>query len=176
MPHPLVTQLRFTRSEWLRGLEPVTDEEARRHLRPMNSISWMIGHLAWQEQLYWLTRAQGRTLLPEVERFGFGQPMSTPPLDEAWRAWRAITAAADPFLDTLTPERLLTHYQVDGKPHRESIGTQLQRVIYHYWFHLGEAQAVRQLLGHTDLPDFVGEISKAPYGPEASAGPAGHHG
>ena len=26
MPHPLVTQLRFTRSEWVRGLKAVTAE------------------------------------------------------------------------------------------------------------------------------------------------------
>jgi DinB superfamily len=165
MPHPMVTQLRFTRSEWLRGLEPVTDEEAGRHLGPMNSIAWMIGHLAWQEQAYWLTRAQGRTLLPEVERFGFGQPMSTPALKEVWHAWRTIVEAADPFLDTLTTARLLTHYELDGKPHPESIGTQLQRMTYHYWFHLGEAQAIRQMLGHTNLPYFVGDIGKAPYCP-----------
>jgi hypothetical protein len=37
---------------------------------------------------------------------------------------------------------------------------------YHYWDHLGEAMAVRQLLGHPDLPTFVGDIDKAPYRPE----------
>ena len=166
MSHPLVMQLRFTRSEWVRNLQGVTDEEARRHFGPMNCISWMIGHLAWQEHLYWLRRAQGRTLVPEIERFGFGQPMTTALLDEVWPAWQAIVEGADPFLDTLTTEALLTHYAVDGVPHPESIGTQMQRVIYHYWFHLGEAQAVRQLLGHAELPYFVGEISKAPYRPE----------
>ena len=29
MPHPLVTQLRFTRSEWVRGLEAEAPEEDR---------------------------------------------------------------------------------------------------------------------------------------------------
>ena len=49
MPHPLVTQLRFTRSEWIRGLKPVTAEEAAaRRFGPVNPIAWMIGHLAWQ--------------------------------------------------------------------------------------------------------------------------------
>lgn len=46
MTHPLVAQLRFTRSEWLRGLQDVTAEEAVRRFEPINSISWMIGHLA----------------------------------------------------------------------------------------------------------------------------------
>jgi len=30
---------------------------------------------------------------------------------------------------------------------------------YHYWFHIGEAHAVRQMLGHVNLPDFVGDLS-----------------
>ncbi|MEP7293389.1 MAG: DinB family protein, partial [Chloroflexota bacterium] len=54
MPHPLIEQLRFTRSEFQRALAGVTDEDARRRFMPMNSISWIIGHLANQEQRYWL--------------------------------------------------------------------------------------------------------------------------
>ena len=57
MVHPLVDQLRFARSEWVRVLEGVSDEDARRRLTPMNSISWMVGHLAWQENRYWLQLA-----------------------------------------------------------------------------------------------------------------------
>jgi hypothetical protein len=37
---------------------------------------------------------------------------------------------------------------------------------YHYWFHLGEAHAIRQMLGHPDLPQFVGDMSRAVYRPE----------
>ncbi len=54
MPHPLIDQFRFTRSEWLRGLEGVSAEDATQHFGPMNCISWMVGHLAWYEQRYWL--------------------------------------------------------------------------------------------------------------------------
>ena len=60
MSHPLVDQLRFTRSEWVRGLEGVTPAEAARRFEPMNSIAWIIGHLAWQEQAYWLQRSASR--------------------------------------------------------------------------------------------------------------------
>ena len=106
MPHPLVTQLRFTRKEWIRGLKSVTAEEAARRFGPINPIAWMIGHLAWQEQRYWLERAQGTTAVPEVKRFGFGKPLTVPPLDEAWAWWRAVTTAADPYLDTLAGRAL----------------------------------------------------------------------
>jgi hypothetical protein len=47
----------------------------------------------------------------------------------------------------------------------ESIGTLLYRNLYHYWFHTGEAHAIRQMLGHRDLPQFVGDMSKALYRP-----------
>jgi hypothetical protein len=42
----------------------------------------------------------------------------------------------------------------------------LLRTTYHYWFHAGEVAAVRQLLGHGDLPEFVGDMTPATYRPE----------
>lgn len=167
MIHPLVTQLRFTRSEFVRCLDGVSAEEAIHRFEPMNCISWIIGHLALQENLYWVLWAQGEKLAPELhERVGWGKPPSTPPLDEMWSVWRTITAAADSYLDTLTPEVLETHLEWKGKPLRESVGTMLLRNTYHYWFHLGEAHAIRQMLGHKDLPQFVGNMSAAVYRPE----------
>lgn len=164
MSHPLVVQLRFTRSEFVRGLEGLTEADARHRLQPMNCISWMIGHLAWQEQRYWLYRAQGRVLVPELnQQFAYGEPATTPPLAETWATWRMITAAADPWLDQVTTATLQTPI-AEGLP---SVGTFMRRTTYHYWYHLGEALAVRQALGHTNLPDFVGDIDAlAPYQPE----------
>jgi uncharacterized damage-inducible protein DinB len=162
--HPLVSQLRFARSEFLRCLDGVSAEDGIRRLEPMNCISWIVGHLASQEHAYWVLWAQGKVLVPGLyELVGFGQPASTPPLDEMWAAWRTVTQAADQFLDTLTTEKLLSHLEVEGKPWRESIGTMLYRNIFHYWFHTGEAHAIRQMLGHGELPQFVGEMSQALY-------------
>jgi hypothetical protein len=165
MVHPLVEQLRFARSEFRRGLAGVSDEEARRRFLPMNSISWNIGHLAWQEQRYWLIGPQGIVLLSEINReFAYGAPASTPPLAEVWAAWEAITAAADPWLDAATSETFLTEATSDGKPIGASVGSRMLRMIYHYWYHTGENAAIRQQLGHVDLPDFVGNIEdEAPY-------------
>jgi hypothetical protein len=97
---------------------------------------------------------------------GYGQPASTPPLDEMWAVWQRVAGAADPFLDTITTEMLATHFELRGKPVKESMGTMLLRNIYHYWFHTGEAHAVRQQLGHTDLPQFVGSMATAVYQPQ----------
>ena len=154
----LVEQLRFTRAEWRRGLADVQAEEALRRFEPMNCISWMVGHLARQEQAYWVKIAQGRVVVPEIEELAL-----TPPLDEMWEAWHIVTAAADVYLDTLTPAALPEHPIWKGQPLTESVGTRLHRNIYHYWYHLGESQAVRQLLGHTDLPPFVGSMAAAAY-------------
>jgi DinB superfamily len=66
--HPLVDQLRFTRSEWLRALRGVSEADALRRFDPMTSIGWTVGHLAWQEQRYWLTRLLDETPVPVLNK------------------------------------------------------------------------------------------------------------
>jgi hypothetical protein len=161
--------LRFTRSEFVRGLEGVSEEDGLRRLVPMNSIGWIVGHLAHQENAYWVLRAQGLALAPGLgELVSWGSPPSTPSLVEMWAVWRTVTGSADQYLDSLTSDVLQTHLEWQGKPLRESVGTMLLRNTYHYWFHLGEAHAIRQSLGHTDLPQFVGDMSNALYRPEGT--------
>jgi uncharacterized damage-inducible protein DinB len=167
MTHLLVTQLRFARSEFARCLDGISAEDGVRRSGPMNSISWMVGHLANQENTYWVRVAQEKVIYPDLYNLvGTGKPASTPPLDEMLAAWREITSAADSYLDILTPELLQTYFIRNSKPVAESVGTLLMRNIYHYWYHLGEVSSVRQMLGHTDLPEYVGDISKTPYYPE----------
>jgi len=163
--HPLVDQLWFTRREFLRGIRGVTAADAAVRLGPMNCIAWNVGHLAWQEQRYFATIAQGRTSRPDIAtRFTVGGPASQPALDEVIAAWREITAVADDWLSTATTETLLTGPVRRGQPPAPSLGNRLQRTIYHYWYHQGENQAIRQQLGHARLPQFVGNIDdEAPY-------------
>lgn len=164
MTHPLVEQLRFTRSELWRGLEGLSEDDARRGVGPSNSISWNVGHLAWQEQRYWLIAMQG--LDPVAPRlvtdFKFGGPPSTPPLAEVREMWETVIAASDPYLDSLTT--LDFEREVPGRSGTFQPGSLMHRTIYHYWFHLGESMGIRQALGHTDLPQFVGNIDdEAPF-------------
>lgn len=166
MTHPLVTQLHFARSEFMRCLEGLSDEDAQTRVLPMNCISWMIGHLANQEQFYWIYMPQGKLVHPNLnELVGYGRPASTPLLAEMQKVWQEITAVADNYLATLTTNQLTQHL-VDGEnKSRETVGTMLLRNTYHYWFHTGEAHAVRQQLGHKDLPQFVGNMQTAVYKP-----------
>jgi hypothetical protein len=168
MSHPLVDQLRFTRSEYQRCLEGVTNEDAAKRFLPMNCIAWNVGHLAWHEQRYFVTYPTGEVLIPALDQlFAYGAPPSTPKLDEMWAAWKTVTAAADPFLDTLTTAKLQENVIIDGKPGKRIWGNMLLRVTYHYWYHLGENAAIRQNLGQTNLPQFVGDIDTlAPWRPE----------
>lgn len=165
MTHPLVDQMRFTRAEWLRGLEGVSEENASRHFGPMNCISWNVGHLAWHEQRYWLERAQGRVPFPELnERFAYRAPMSTPLLSETRAQWRAVTQEVERFQDRFTAETLLLDLPNRGRSIGQSYGSALLRVLYHYWYHTGETQAIRQMLEEHGLPEYVGDLEKeAPY-------------
>jgi hypothetical protein len=187
MAHSLVTQLRFARSEFVRCLEGISDQDARHRVMPMNCISWMVGHMAAQEQHYFVYFSQSKVPHPALNKLvGFGHPASTPPLADMWKVWHDITAEADLFLNTITDEQLGVHMEQriekDTKAfedalfgtaseealaqiltqksvrNRENNGTRLLRTIFHYFFHTGEAHAVRQQLGHPDLPYFVGDM------------------
>ena len=168
MTHPLVDQFRFTRREWLRGLEGISEDDATHHFGQMNCISWIVGHLAWHEHRYWLELAQGKVLFPNLnEVYAYGAPMSTPSLNEMLETWNSVTRAADPFLDALTNEILQSDLLRNGRSVGQSIGSALRRMTYHYWFHIGEIQAIRQMLGQANLPQYVGDIeAEAPYRPE----------
>ena len=59
----------------------------------MNSLGWIICHLAGQERRFWLIWAQGITdVAPELNEWGhFAKPANTPPLEGAWAAWHTVT-------------------------------------------------------------------------------------
>jgi len=160
MVHPMVTQLHFARSEFLRCMKGVPPEDAFKRIEPMNCLSWIVGHLAAQEQSLWIEcglGSEGTVIDGELrERVGFGSPPSTPNWKEMWTLWHEITAVADEFLGGISDETLDDYLTWKDKPLSESVGILLLRNIYHYWHHIGEAHAIRQLLGHDELPVFVG--------------------
>jgi len=168
MAHPIVEQLRFTRSEWVRALRGVSEEDANRHLGQMNSIGWMVGHLAWHEQRVCLERAGRTALFPRVnEEFASGAPMSTPSLKAMRAAWRKITKESDPNLDSLTTRALMRDLPRGGKPSGQAHADALRRLTFHYWFHIGEILAIRQMLGQKGLPEYVGNLeAMAAYRPD----------
>jgi len=162
--HPYIDQLRFARQEFARCLEGVSPEDAKKRLGPMNSMGWIVGHLANQEHRYWVVMAQGQDIAPGLDaQVGTGRPASTPDIDAMWAIWQRVTKAADRYFDSLTPQMLETYFDVDGQPASYNVARMLLRNTYHYWFHTGEACAIRQVLGHPAVPEFVGDMHLLPY-------------
>ena len=110
---------------------------------------------------------QGLMPFPEVqEAFAYGAPASTPPLRQVLNYWRKITSAADPWLKSLSTQKLQEQVIKMVSPSSACSATcsSGQSIITGQ---RSENLAIRQMLGHTGLPDFVGNIDRlAPYTPE----------
>ena len=154
----IVNQLVFARHEFRKGFSGISDEDGSRRLMPINSIAWIVGHLAWHEQFYWLKRAQGSILIPQLDSdASFGKPPGELILSEMVEAWESVIAVSDKYLKPLKSSDLETCLIAHGKQLPFNLGTMLSRMIYHYWYHNGEMQAIRQLLGHKNLTSFISD-------------------
>ena len=153
---------RFAISEFERGLQSVTDEEAVvRTPKPdgtqMNAITWTIGHVAtgWLFDYALMTRER----MPMGERLFFGAEADpTPP---SLKEMRVMFADAKTRTEEWLPgvnDDLLSSRRGFGPQSDENLGTQLMRAVLHTWFHTGEINAVRQMLGHAEIP-FVGSMT-----------------
>lgn len=151
--HTLVQMLYLTRKEFERNLVGLTDEDARKHIEPMNCISWIIAHVACQHRAFFVDWPAGKETDSRYKPYGYGSPPSEPPLEDAMLLWRDACEASDAWLQAATSESL----QEKGaytSPEGESWGTLLVRCIFHTWCHLGEISSIRQILGHKP-PQFV---------------------
>ena len=151
---------RFALSEFERGLEGVTDEEARKRMTKadgteMNAVTWTIGHIAG----HWLSvaaYANHEERPSRVVRFLGSHADPTPLLltdalkllDDAKKSIEWLGSADDSLLSSSPAGFFLS---------RESVGTNVMRVVLHTCFHTGEINAVRQLLGHAEIL-FVGKL------------------
>ncbi len=158
MVHPLVLAQRYAREEFRRGLQGMTDPEAQ--FRPikadgsqMNCISWIVGHMANQESLFFV-RGVGGAWNSNLDPFLTGQPACEPPFSDALAMWSEATATADEWLGKADDEALKNPLQFSWP---ENLGTALMRNTFHYWFHCGEVNAIRQMLGHPEMI-FVGQM------------------
>ena len=144
----LIDVAQFALSEFDRGLSGLTDGEARVRVTKadgseMNAISWTACHIGG----HWLWRPE------RWARFADGSDDPTPPpLEEALALLREARAFIDGWMPGLDDERLASKGFLG-----ESIGTAIMRATLHTWFHAGEINAVRQMLGHAEI-SFVGTM------------------
>ena len=141
----------FTLSEFERGLAGLATEDAAVRLEKpgdgrMNAISWTVAHIA----RHWLARTRPR----EQIDFRPQDPAHPPALSDAL-AWLAEgTSLAGRSLADIDSATL----SQTGDGERENRGTALMRAVLHTWFHIGEINATRQLLGHETI-DYLGPMS-----------------
>lgn len=160
MAHKIVEHLWFAREKWLTGYDGLSAEDAVKRHGDTNSPSWMVGHLAFFEQLTWCKLAQKKTIAEELEIYGFGKPATTPPLAEVINAWQAVMPVCDEYLSTLTEADMSRYLKwPNGREFWDDIGTTILRHTWHYWYHLGEMQALRSGLGHKNLGPYIGIMS-----------------
>jgi len=140
----LVQILELSRKEFDRNLVGLTDEDARKRIEPMNSISWIIAHVANQHRSFFVDWPAGRATEARYASYGYGAPASQPPLEEALALWRDACRESDAWLHS-ADEAALAQVTPFFK---ENLGSLLVRCICHTWHHIGEINSVRQLLGH----------------------------
>ena len=79
-------------------MEGVSTEDAVKFVSSVNCLSWILGHLASQEQYLWLVAAQEVCLFPGLDaQVGYGSPKTSPPWNEMQTCWNQITNGADHF-------------------------------------------------------------------------------
>ena len=153
--HPLVQMQHLTRKEFWRGLGGLSDEDARRRLEPMNCISWIVGHLAHQTHALFVALPQDKEIEPRYRPFGTGAAPSQPSLEEATGLWEDACRDADLHLKPATEASTRSFFDTRHDwGSSDNLGTLVVRNIFHTWQHLGEVNAIRQMLGHK-APEFV---------------------
>jgi hypothetical protein len=159
--HHLVRYLQHARRELRRAVDGMTVPDLERRVGGINSVAWMVGHLAAQEQRFWLT-SRGEPELADLDAYGRGRPDAPPAFEALFAAWERITVAADGWLVGLSGQDLLTHLPGRQLFEQENIGTLLTRTSGHYYLHIGQITAVRRLLDDP-VPSFVGSQAGAEY-------------
>jgi len=157
----LVRYVQHVRRELRRALEGMRLADLERRVGNLNSVAWIVGHLAWQEQSYWLT-SRGQRAVADLAAFGRGDPDPDAAFEPLFAAWEAVTAAADSWLAGLDEAALRGHVGGRRLFEVENVGTLLTRVIGHYYLHIGQITAIRKLLGYP-VPGFVGSQEGARY-------------
>lgn len=80
--------------------------------------------------------------------------------------WHTLRMAPDGFLEGLTTDMPQSDLLLSGKSVGPTLASIKRQVTYHYWYHIGEIQAIRRMLLNKDLPDCVGDIEiEAPFRP-----------
>ncbi|MCY3656616.1 MAG: DinB family protein [Chloroflexi bacterium] len=117
----------------------------------LNAGSWIVAHVAQQQEAYWCTGAQG--LEPDEWLagldVGFGSEPSVPNYAESLAAFGRVRANAIPYLRSLRREDLNAVMESSGST--QTVADLLVRSIGHLFVHTGELATIASLVGAPDL-------------------------
>lgn len=159
MSHHLVNYVFHVRRELNRALEGISEADLNKRVAGINSCAWIVAHLAWQEQRYWLEPRK----LPQVadlSPYKNGATVTQPLFSEVYPLWQEITRQSEDWLKSLNEEDLRIHFTTNKFFEIENIGSLMTRVIGHYYLHIGQITVIRKLMGY-EVPGFVGSQAGA---------------
>ena len=153
-PPRLVRLLWDAFDELERAAEALPTPGQGRAIGRLNAGSWIVAHVAQQQEAYWCTGAQGLDpdeWLAGLE-VGFGSEPSVPDYRDSLAAFARVRAAAIPYLRSLHNDDLDTVMERAGSSRRgETVGDLLVRSVGHLFVHTGELATIASLVGAPDL-------------------------
>lgn len=120
----------------------------------LNAGSWIVAHVAQQQEAYWCTGAQG--LEPDEWLagldVGFGSEPSVPDYAESLAAFGRVRARAIPYLRSLRDGDLDSIMESSrGSGGAPTVGDLLVRSVGHLFVHTGELATIASLVGAPDM-------------------------
>ena len=131
-------------------INDLSDQEIKKVFTPMNSIGWLLGHCSFYNYSI-ANKINGDDIPEDVKNYMNGSPHSTPDLDFIKNLWFDSVEKAKHSLNTIEEEdlknKITAEFKNNGVSEKINLGTDISRLIFHLWNHLGEIASVRQLLG-----------------------------
>lgn len=120
----------------------------------LNAGSWIVAHVAQQQEAYWCTGAQ--RLDPDEWLagldVGFGSEPSVPDYAESLAAFGRVRARAIPYLRSLRDVDLDSVMESSaGSGRAPTVGDLLVRSVGHLFVHTGELATIASLVGAPDM-------------------------
>ncbi len=133
-------------------INDLSDDDVKKVFDPMNCIGWLIGHCSYYNFSI-ANKIHNKDIPDEAKNYMNGSPHSTPGLHEIKNLWKYSTEAVKDSLNKLEEVELKDKFTAEfnhgSKAEKINLGTDISRLIFHLWNHLGEIASVRQLLGKT---------------------------
>jgi hypothetical protein len=146
MTHALIGQFLLTNDQVNKYYFDLSDDDIKAVFKPINCIGWLIGHMALGNYQF-LFKNIGNVIPEDAKLYGNGQPHSTPDKNFILNMWEDSADNLKKWIINVSDDDLINNMTGKMKDEKVNLGTDLSRMMFHTWNHLGEIASVRQLLG-----------------------------